>query len=247
MFNQILKLALENKRPPSSKAIQDLCEAIMALSDSSHQDAIGNVWIDLRQGGSTTCFMAHLDTVHREEGPNPVVWTSKVASTGGLSVLGADDGAGVALLAGLISLKIPALYLFSQGEESGGHGAQFVVENFADIFTNISRIISFDRRGKFDICGEQWCGPCASREFVAELGVRLGMGHMWACGTYTDNSEFRYLVPEIVNISVGYEHCHKPTESLDLEYLHSLFQKCATLDWESLGVYRSCDLPTHLK
>lgn len=240
MFETILKLALENKRPVASEAIQNLCVALKGLHKSSTQDGIGNVWIDLRNETTTTCFMAHLDTVHREEGPCPVEWTHKQASTGGRAVLGADDGAGVALLAGLISGGVPALYIFTQGEETGGHGAQFIRDNFAESFTKINRIISFDRKGQQDICGEQWCGDCASREFVAELAQRLDMGHQWARGTYTDNSEFRYLVPEIVNISVGYENCHTPKETLDLDYLRTLLQKCLHMDWESFGVHRVC-------
>ena len=239
MLDTILKFALENKRPTGSRAIQELCNLLMAIvPEKSSQDDYGNVWVDLRGEHSATCFMGHLDTVHQEEGTNPVIWEPHRAWTGGVSVLGADDGAGVALLAGLIAAGIPALYLFTQEEECGGGGAQYVVNTFADVFYGIDRIVSFDRKGCHDICGEQWCGKCASRQYVSNLAEKLGMGHHWARGTYTDNSEFQYLVPEIVNISVGYEDCHTPMETLNLDYLHTMYAKCVAMDWEALQTFR---------
>ena len=143
MFEQILRPALENKRPNGSPAIQALADALMAIKpEASSQDGIGNVWIDLRIFGTSTCFMAHMDTVHWETGSNRVIWGENVVSTGGTDVLGADDGAGVALLAGLIVAEVPALYIFTQNEERGGAGARYIVEHHARMFRQIDRIIS---------------------------------------------------------------------------------------------------------
>ena len=181
--------------------------------------------------------------VHESTGPNRVLWTDGRAHTGGRSVLGADDGAGVAVLAGLMAAGVPALYLFTQGEETGARGARYVKDHHARAFAGIQRIISFDRRGRQDICGEQRGGICASRAFVAELAGRLAMGHQWAVGHYTDNSEFRELVPEIVNLSAGYAQAHSDGECLDLVYLRSLMEKCLVMDWETLGVRRGIPGP----
>jgi len=244
MFEMILKWVLENKRPDGSEAIQRLCDKLLAIvPDRSCQDGCGNVWVDLRAGVSKTSFMAHLDSVHETPGPNVVLWGDGIASTGGRSVLGADDGAGVALLAGLMAAGVPALYLFTQGEETGAYGALYAKARGARIFAGIDRILAFDRKGRQDICGEQRRGLCASREFVAELAARLAMGHVWARGTYTDNCEFRDLVPEIVNLSVGYELNHTVEETLDLAYLRSLLANCLAMDWETLGVCRGSWAP----
>jgi len=244
MFEEILIWVLENKRPDGSEAVQHLCTKVSAIfPDRSCQDDCGNVWVDLRAEISKTCFMAHLDTVHEVPGPNPVIWGDGIASTGGRSVLGADDGAGVALLAGLLAAGVPALYLFTQGEETGAQGARYARARGARAFARIDRILAFDRKGRQDICGEQRRGLCASRAFVAELAGRLAMGHRWARGSYTDNCEFRDLVPEIVNISVGYECNHTEGETLDLVYLRSLLGRCVAMDWETLGVHRGSWAP----
>ena len=134
-FEAILNFALESKRPHRSEAIQDLCDQLTAIvPGQSRQDPFGNVWVDLRAGEARTCFMAHLDTVHPDAGPNPVQWGGELVSTG--------------------------------------------------------------------------------------------------------NNQSRHLVPEIVNISVGYEACHTRHETLTLAYLMILFGKCLAMDWETLGVHR---------
>ena len=239
MFDRILKLALENKRPHGSVGIAKLADALLDIyPNQSSQDNAGNLIVDLRQEGTSTCFMAHLDTVHYEPGVNPVLWGQSIVKTNGTSVLGADDGAGVALLAGLMAAKVPALYMFTQGEETGGHGAKYIRNRTPRVLDGIKRIISWDRKGKWDICGEQSVGVCSSPEYVTELADRLGMGHCWARGTYTDNCEFRNMVPEIVNISVGYENCHTQFETLDLVYLRTMLEKAIAMEWETLAPRR---------
>jgi len=226
---------LRLKRPDGSQAIVEMVARIKQLSPvSSHEDAMGNLWIDARSGDEGTMFMAHLDTVHRNAGTTPIYMdTAGIVTTDGKSPLGADDGAGVALLVSMLLAGVPALYLFTQGEECGGHGGRFAARQ-KDRYKGIERIISFDRRGRFDICGEQCVGTLASVEFVTALAKALGMGHSWAEGTYTDNSEFQGNVREIVNVSVGYMNEHSPAESLNYNYWCELREACIKLDWEAL-------------
>ncbi len=64
------------------------------------------------------------------------------------------------------------------------------------------------------------------------------MGHRWAVGNYTDSSELKDLVPEVVNISVGHEACHFEHETLDLAYLRTMLQKSIAMDWETMAMHR---------
>jgi hypothetical protein len=132
--------------------------------------------------------------------------------------------------------SIPGMYLFTQAEETGGKGMKQVVLEQRDRFKGYKRAIAFDRKGKHDICGEQSRGNCASKEFVSELAKRLKMKHTWACGTYTDNSELKGIVSEVVNISCGYERNHSPAERLAYNYLSVLADRILEVDWETLPV-----------
>jgi len=235
----ILGLALRFKRPDGSQAIKDLIKALLALAPDASQTCVdqgGNLWIDHRLGTSRTLFTAHLDTVHKGPGESRLLLRDNVLSTDGTDVLGADDGAGVAMLAELLVSGVPGLYLFTQGEEIGGIGATKIVDHEPERLAHLDRCIAFDRRGTKDICGEQFIGNCASEAFVDELAARLDMGHTWAAGSYTDNCEYRGIIPEIVNISVGYEREHTCKETLDMDYLKRLAAQAVLIDWESLPV-----------
>lgn len=230
---------LRTKRPHASQGIEAIMTRIESLfTNQTFRDAKNNLWLDLRaETGSTTMFMGHLDSVETQEGQNHLVISSDgIIDTEGRAILGADDGAGVALLVSLAQGGLPALYLFSQKEESGGDGGKFAASKTMEHLwkDSVDRLISFDRKGTKDICGEQFCGTLASEAFVFSLAEKLGMGHSWATGSYTDNSEFQGKIKEIVNVAIGYEANHGVNETLDYIYFTTLRQACLKLDWESL-------------
>lgn len=235
---EILWTVLRNARPDGCQAIEETISALSTLALAHNDKAIiytdkpGNLWIDTRTPDSHTMFMAHLDTVERKPGLKKIYLDKGIVHTDGKAVLGADDGAGIAILAALLEAKVPALYLFSQNEEAGGTGGAYAALN-GDV-TGIERCIAYDRKGTKEICGEQCVGVLASREFVDALSAGLGLGHVWGQGTYTDNSEFQGQIPEIVNISVGYENNHGPRETLDWVYWQRLRDAVIAMDWESL-------------
>jgi hypothetical protein len=238
--DDILWHCLRNRRPDKSKAIESLVAELSSVGDSVGavvtRDKAGNLWIDLRGARPIgTMFQAHLDDVSRAEGQTEIFWgDAKVISTDGKSILGADDGAGCAMLAHLIANAVPALYLFTQGEEIGGVGGGYAARSEYHRVQGIERCIAFDRRGTTEICGAQWRGDLASAAFVDALSDALGMGHVWGQGSYTDNSEWQGVIPEIVNVSVGYQSEHTPQETLDYAYFSALRAAVAAVDWESL-------------
>lgn len=231
---ETLRFALGLQRPAGSQQVKQLGDHIAALHPSAYWTAEGALLIQVGEG-SRTLFCAHLDTVHRKAGEQAPVWTKSRVSCPG-NILGADDGAGCAILAGLILAETPGTYLFTPDEECGGSTMRELARKYADFFGEFDRAIAFDRKGKTSICGAQMVGNLASRAFVRELASELGMGHVWDTGTYTDNSEFQGIIPEIVNVSVGYEKAHTPEEYLDLEYLDRLMAACLTVEWEHLPV-----------
>ena len=237
----ILWTLLRTKRPDKGIGIEQCMGIIESLAESYNpvkmfRDSSNNLWVDLRKGyENTTMFMGHMDTVESKAGSIDIIIDARgIVSTGGKDVLGADDGAGIALLVSLMEF-VPALYLFTQNEEHGGSGGSYAASKpMADMVKDIDRIISFDRKGTADICGEQVAGTLASRTFVKALSDQLNMGHSWARGSYTDNSEFQGLVNEIVNVSIGYEFNHCSRETFDYDYFVRLREACLLVDWDNL-------------
>ena len=235
----ILWHLLSTKRSNYSKGIQGVINHIINLAPAGSlvkTDKWGSLWIDTRTDKSRTMFAAHLDTVEKKdvEGKIPIEITPSgiVRSIDHNAVMGVDDGGGVAMIVSLLLAGIPALYLFTQGEECGGLPAKFAVND--PWIHDLDRCIAFDRKGTRDIVANQAHGILASRAFVEDLAGRLGMGHSWAIGSYTDSSEFFNQIKEIVNISIGYEANHTARETLDYNYFKALRKVCLTLDWETL-------------
>lgn len=240
MFNETLFLALSLKRPHGSKNVMKLRDHIASIRpELSVVDPFGNLWVTV-DPGSKTIFTAHLDTVHGKPGDQPLFEKEGIISSN--DILGADDGAGCAILAGMISHNIAGTYVFTLGEECGGLGAKFIAKTYD--LSRFDRAIAFDRKGFKDICGMQGFRNMASREFVSALSDALGMGHRWSEGIYTDNAEFVGTIPEIVNISCGYANAHTNKETLDLQYLMALYQKCLEIDWEMLPVIGPEEIPS---
>lgn len=195
---------------------------------------------------STTLFVSHLDTVHREDGPNPVVydessqWMYKdTAFVENVTPLGADDGAGVWLLYKMIEAGVPGTYLFTVGEECGGVGAKWMSECASDFLGKFERAIEFDRRGTTSVITHQGFGRCCSDDFAQSLADKLGMDFKPDnTGVYTDTAEFTEIIPECTNISCGYDREHSGAETLDVAFLEDLLVVCLSLDWSSLPVVR---------
>lgn len=213
----------------------------------------GNLLVDARgiKGGtSRTLFVAHCDTVHAEEGRNQFTvkdngrtWAASGAP------LGADDGAGVAMLVNLLMHGVPGFYVFTVGEECGGIGATAFAKLLApgkEFDGCFDRAIAFDRRGIDSVITSQSCGMCASDEFADALAQSLmdcsKDALMYAAdssGVYTDTAEFVDFIPECTNISVGYDREHSQHESLNVAHLQTLAAAAISVDWEALPVKRT--------
>ena len=142
-------LALSMKRPHNSEGtrrLTDWLEDNAPAGAQVHRDKAGNLHIDTRKTkNNRTLFTAHVDTVHRDQGPNKIRKTPTSWHAEGGVPLGADDGAGCAMLMRLLHSGVPAYYLFTQGEECGGIGASYVAQD-VEFLKQFDRAIAFDRQ-----------------------------------------------------------------------------------------------------
>jgi hypothetical protein len=195
--------------------------------------------IHVKIGDLPIAFTAHTDTA-RPVGAiahdQNVDWyyLSQPKSQPG-KCLGADDGAGIYVLIQMIAAQKPGHYFFFTGEECGGIGSSHMAKQHPELFINLKAAIAFDRRGTEDVVYEQGVGQCASLAFAEATCALLSMGHSPSpYGSFTDTANLAHLVPECLNISVGYDHEHGPEETLDGNYLSDLTGRCIEVDWATL-------------
>ena len=248
ILHKTLARALSMKRPHNSEGTRRMTDWLEASARTLPnamigRDKAGNLHVDTRLNSSNkTLFVAHVDTVHRKEGPNKIRKTATHWHADG-APLGADDGAGVAMLMHLLHAGVPAYYIFTQGEECGGIGAKHLANNWQDGLAKFDRAIAFDRRGIDSVITHQGYGRCCSDVFAQALADELcaDMTLMYLpddTGVYTDTAEFVDIIPECTNISVGYYNEHSERESLDILHFQALAERVAKIDWDMLPTDR---------
>ena len=151
--------------------------------------------------------------------------------------LGADDGAGMALMLAMIQEGVKGLYIFFADEESGRIGSEGMSRTQPEMLQGLTHMLSFDRRDA-DIVTSQMGMPCVSDELAETLVERLStetvLYHL-AAGSYTDSASFMQTVYECGNIGVGYRDEHSGYESLSLTIWVNLLEKCVQqATWEGL-------------
>lgn len=230
--------ALSVMRPSGSKEeAQFRAWLATTYPDLERIDEAGNLHFKI--GESETIFAAHTDTVHHKGGENNFLIEGGFIRANE-DCLGADDGAGIAILCHMMSHKIPGRYIFTTGEEVGGLGARYLEENFD--FTPYKRSVCFDRAGTQEIVTVQGGERLASSEFAEALSVAFqeqGMMYVESDrGVFTDNALWGDKVAESVNLGAAYFSQHGPNECLDLTHLADLAAAVIKIDWEALPTCR---------
>ena len=236
---------------------------------SGEGKGFANYLFDVSKDGvlGETLFVAHYDTVDRDtgyvetrygHGAPPAVSSAtqhtrkkvslrgdvayiddKLPANTGVTCLGADDGAGLAVMLHLMTSGVIGGYCFTTGEEVGGVGANTVLTHHTPYLKQYKMAVEIDRKGKTDLVYEQGVGECASKEFATWLCKELGMGHEPSDrGSYTDVATFAEVIPENVNIAAGYINAHSANEQVSLSYLDELAEKLKAVDWSKAPVKR---------
>jgi len=259
MLMTTLQRALSVKRPHGGAGVEAFMDWLAnavpeQVNECIFVDTCGNLHVDARTDDThRTLFVAHVDTVHRVEGKNPIrkvntkkehVWHATPASC-----LGADDGAGVAMLVHMLHGGVAGYYIFTQGEECGGIGAKHIAKYYPELLDMFDRAIAFDRRGTDSVITHQGYGRCCSDIFGQALATALNgddFNLMYSTddsGVYTDTAEFVDNIPECTNISIGYYSEHGEREHLDVNHFQRLADAVLLFDWDALPVERDPKIP----
>lgn len=219
-------------------------ELFALLPDYLDFDEFGNRYIQIGDKVSTM-FTSHLDTATSQKCEVKHVIDGKICKTDGTSILGADDKAGVTIMLWMIWNKIPGLYYFFLGEEVGCIGSKALATKLKlQKIEDITKVISFDRRGYDSVITYQASSRCCSETFAQALADQLNAKNTLfkykpdPTGIWTDSAQFVKIYPECTNISVGYKNEHSSYETQDLEHLEQLADACLLVDWESLPIER---------
>jgi len=199
-----------------------------------------------RKAKTNILWSAHIDTMHNKT-PELITQEVFIDAFGTAFVdhtsdcLGADDGAGVFLLLEMIDANVEGTYIFHRGEERGGWGSSQIAELHADYIKQFTHAVAFDRRGTTSIITHQRGDRCASDELGRALIKLFGNGYeLDTTGIYTDTAEYSHLVPECLNISIGYQSEHTSNETLDTNHVLKMREIILAYDWnrQALPVVR---------
>lgn len=234
-------------RPHDSATERAFCREYLDRIPGMHADAFGNRMLMIGDR-PRILWSCHVDTVAAVGGPQAVgIDEHGIAhlcdGKAGMS-LGADDGAGLWIMLGMIAARRPGLYLFHRGEEEGCLGSRWIQHHTPDLLKNIDAAIAFDRAGLGDVITHQSYGRTCSDAFAASLASALNQfdgDFRYApddTGVYTDTNEYAGLVPECTNLSVGYQRQHGPRETLDVAHCEKLLAAMLELDASRLMIER---------
>lgn len=228
---------LEYKRPEGSDTQKLFCEKYLEPYFGA-PDEDGNYTLIINEKDNTqpvVCFTAHHDTVHREGGMQTIMRHGDDAYALNSDCLGADCTTGVWLILGMIEKGIPGVYVIHSGEEVGCLGSSALVKTYPYWLQDIKAVISFDRKGKESIITHQMGLRTCSNAFAESLADALSMPMKPdSTGAYTDSNEYRYVVSECTNLSVGYYNQHSAKETQDVFFAYQLLSALTKADWSKL-------------
>mgnify|MGYP003625562637 CR=1 FL=1 len=206
---------LSYMRPEGSVAQRKFCNRFL-LPVFGRPDPMGNYILKI--GNPTVAFMSHHDTE---------------------DCLGADCTTGVYIMLRMIEAGVEGLYIVHTAEEVGCRGSGYIVQNTPEVVYGIQSAISFDRYGYDSIITHQSGRRTCSNKFADSLADILNLNYSQdEYGSYTDSNEYRTLIPECTNLSVGYFKQHTSKESQDLRFMEVVADACIEADWEALVIHR---------
>lgn len=179
----------------------------------------------------------------------------RVHSTFG-EVLGSDDGTGIYIMLQMIEARVPGYYLFTRGEEVGGQGVNYLMQDEEQTILSclpdyLELVISYDRKDLGSIITEQSCGVCMGNDAAGIFSSMLydkwleadqekiysGVFKADPTGSYTDSAAFVDMAKHCTNLSVGYYRQHSSMEYQDPAFAELLAQVLVELDWYALEDY----------
>lgn len=247
MGRQGLLEILSWARPHDSSVERAFCREFLDTVPGMAADAFGNRFLAIGKN-PRVMWSCHVDTVASRGGPQEIrIDEQGVASLAqgksGMS-LGADDGAGIWIMLGMIAAQRPGLYVFHRGEELGCLGSRWIRRCNPDLLAGLDAAVAFDRAGTNDVITHQSFGRTCSDAFASSLASALnGLNRSFRykpdnTGVFTDTNEYADIVPECTNLSVGYHGQHGPRETLIVGHCEQLLEAMLSLDASALAIER---------
>ena len=223
-------------------------EVIEIINDFIHipfqRDEYGNYFVIV--GHSETLFVSHLDNAVNQKlkvTKKTVIEDGKeIVKTDGFTILGADDKTGVVIMVNMILNKVPGNYYFFIGEEVGCIGSLLYYKEKKELLSSFKRCVAFDRKGYGSIIVRQKGEYGCSLEFTKALSNEFKKNNMDfkpdLYGVGTDSASFFGIIPECVNLSVGYFDEHTYDERQDIDYMIEMCGATVNINWEKLPTVR---------
>ncbi len=190
-----------------------------------------------------TLWLCHCDTADSDPTHvNLLKHTTRagdlIISTDGMTILGADDKIGCAIMACMIRCGVPGIYAFCSGEEVGCVGSSKLAKSCTASGKTFDHVVSFDRKGTSSVITHQLGRRTASDAWAQEMCDQLSMRGLLskpdATGVFTDSNEFKDIGRECTNLSVGYDGQHTTKEEANMSYAYELL--CAMIDLGHVGL-----------
>ena len=227
---------LQYKRPQDSVSQKKFCRKYLEPIFGK-PDTAGNYI--LRIGNPKIAFMSHHDTVHKSGGYQTVEVYQDFAKVSNSDCLGADCTTGIYIMLRMIQAGVEGLYIVHASEEIGCLGSGYIARETPDVVAGIDAAISFDRYGYSSIITHQMSMRTCSDDFAYSLEQCLDLGYTTDTrGSYTDSNEYKHLIPECTNVSVGYFDQHRNIEQQDLVFMDTVADAFINADFSSLIISR---------
>lgn len=257
LIQDILKTKRCHNSPGELNFVSWLYKYLEGLKFKPKTMAEGAIVIEVGTGGKTL-FSCHVDTVHsKEESDGSMQPLFFDPAFGHIfcgdkksGCLGADDGAGIYIMLKMIEAGVTGSYIFHRGEEKGGISAYAMKAKYESWLKQFNACIAFDRPDTCEVICSQGGQVCASVAYGTKLAESLnaqGLDYQVSHrGVFTDSKVYRQLIPECINLGVGYFSQHGNSEYLDWTHLTSLAEAVTEIDWDALKPERKIVAETTL-
>lgn len=226
MLHEMLRYA----RPAGSKVEESFITRYIDTLPGVTRDGYGNRIVQV-SNDNTILFACHTDTVHTRSQMQRVDKSRKhvFRLLDESACLGGDDTVGCWLLVNMILANVPGVYVFHRDEERGCHGSQYIVRHRDEYpwLASITSVISMDYPETYQLVTHQMGERCASDQYASRLARRFTPPlELNRDGIKTDSYIYRSIVPQCLNVSVGYENPHTPEETVSGAYCLWLLDQC---------------------
>lgn len=169
-------------------------------------------------GDIPIALVAHMDTVFKTQ-PQNIFYDKDKCVMWSPEGLGADDRAGVFAIIKILQAGLKPTVIFTTDEEIGAVGAEKLVAEVPEPYTELKYIIQLDRRGSND-CVFYDC----DNEIFTEYVETFGFAENW--GSFSDISVICPIWRVAgVNLSIGYQDEHSSCETLNTTHMLQTISK----------------------